>query len=48
MAERFELAAQFRVVINLAVEHQHRIAIVAPHRLRAVLEVDDFQTHCAQ
>jgi hypothetical protein len=48
MAEAFELTAQFRVVINFTVEDQDGIAVIAQHRLRAVLEINDFQAHRAK
>jgi hypothetical protein len=37
MTESFKLTAQFRVIINFAVEDQDGIAIIAQHGLRAVL-----------
>ena len=49
VALRFELAAQFAVVVDLAVEGDDELAVGAVHRLRAALgEVDDGQAAVAQ
>ena len=43
MAERFQFAPQFQVVIDLAVEHDGDIGIVRQNRLVAVTEVDNLE-----
>jgi hypothetical protein len=48
VAEGFEFAAKFPVVVHLAVKHDDRPSVVAPHRLATVFEVLDFQAHGGQ
>jgi hypothetical protein len=46
MAEAFEFASQFLVVIDLAVEHDRDISVVGKNGLVARAEVYDFETGC--
>ncbi len=46
--ELFELATQIGVIVDFAVEGDNRVAVVAPHRLRAAFEVDDAKTDRSQ
>jgi hypothetical protein len=49
VAFRFELAAQFAVVVDLAVEGDDELAVGAVHGLRAALrQVDDGQAAVAE
>jgi hypothetical protein len=40
----FQFQSQFAVVVNLAVENQHAVSIIAEHRLFAGAQIDDFET----
>ena len=48
VAERFQLGAQFQVVVDFAVEDDHGIAIVRKDGLVAAFEVNNFQARGAQ
>ena len=41
MSPRLQFGAEFRVIVNLAVENNDRLAVGGRHRLRAAGEVDD-------
>jgi len=43
MAECFQFTPEFRVIVDLAVEDQNSIAIVADHGLIAVFQIDDLE-----
>ena len=43
MAERFEFAAHFEVVINFAIEDDYRVAVFGLNRLISPGEIDDFE-----
>src|SRR6202040_2657637 len=47
-AAGFEFRAQFAVVVDLAVEDQDGVAVVADHGLIAALQIDDLEAHRAQ
>jgi len=47
-AQAFEFAAQFRVVVDFAVEYDDGVAVVAHDGLVASCEVDDFQADRAE
>jgi hypothetical protein len=48
VAQRFQLAAQFGVIVDLAVEDGDSIPILAPHGLVAAFEIDNLETNRAQ
>ena len=48
MAEIFQFASQFLVVVDFAVEHDGYIAIFRQNRLIAETEIYDFEPRCAQ
>src|SRR5271157_4015845 len=48
MAQAFQLAAEFQVVVDLAIEDDGRFPVVACYRLIAAHEVDDLQAGCAE
>ena len=43
MSAPFELRAQFRVIVDLPIEDDHRVAVFRPYGLVAGIQVDDFQ-----
>src|SRR5260370_26908525 len=45
---RFQFRAQFAVVVNLAVEDQDGVSVLADHGLVARVKVDDFEAHGPQ
>src|SRR6266850_4445532 len=45
---RFEFRAQFAVIVDLAVENQDSISVLADHGLIAGLKIDDFEAHGPQ
>ena len=45
-AQAFQFLAYLRVIVNLAIEHDQRIA--AAHRLLATVQIDNLQPHHAQ
>ncbi len=47
VAALLQLAAQFGVVVNFAVEDEDGVAVVAEHGLAAVIEIDDLEAHGA-
>ena len=48
MAEGFEFTAQLGVIVDLAVEDDDRLPVVAPERLISSAQVDNFEAHRAQ
>src|SRR5687768_12812844 len=44
VTKRFQFAAQFRVIVDLAVKDDADLAVAGPHRLRASGEIDDRKT----
>src|SRR6266403_634045 len=47
-AARFQFRAQFAVIVDLAVENQDSISVLADHGLIAGLKIDDFEAHGPQ
>ena len=46
--ERFQFPAQFRVIVDLAVERNCVVAAIGVHRLVAAGKIDDLQPHRAK
>ena len=48
VAERFQFAAQFRMVINFTVEDDRIVSVFGVHRLIAAGKIDNLQADCAE
>src|SRR6266404_376869 len=44
-AAGLQLCTQLSVVIDLAVEYEHGVAVIADHGLIAPVQIDDFEAH---
>ena len=48
MTERFQLGAQFQVIVDFAIEDDYDVAILREDGLVAAFQVNNFQARCAQ
>ena len=48
MTQCFQFTADRRMIVDLAVKDDHRIAVVAANRLLTTRKIDDSQTHRSQ